>query len=77
MEIMKLIIKEDFHRGTHYLFLVSYHKVTLFEKKGDIKLISLISMYHLNLLWAWAGSLKIKMQIHKLLFILTLFSSFA
>ena len=48
MEIMKLTIKEDFHPGTHYLFLFSYHKITLFEKKYDIKLITLISMYHLK-----------------------------
>ena len=45
---MKLTIKEDFHSGTHYLFSFSYHKITLFEKKNDIKLISLISMYHLK-----------------------------
>ena len=48
MEIMKLTIKEDFHRGTHYLFSFSYHKITLFEKKYDIKLFALISMYHLK-----------------------------
>ena len=48
MEIMKLTIKEDFHGRTHYLFSLSYHKITLFEKKYDIKLINLISMYHLK-----------------------------
>ena len=47
MDIMKLTVK-DFHRGTHYLFSFSYHKITLFEKKYDIKLITLISMYHLK-----------------------------
>ena len=31
-------------------FSFSYHKITLFEKKYDIKLICLISMYHLKLL---------------------------
>ena len=48
MEIMKLTIKEDFHRGKHCLFTFSYQKITLFVKKYDIKLITLISMYHLN-----------------------------
>ena len=43
MEIMELTIKEDFHCGTHYLFSFSYHKIT-FEKKYDIKLITLISI---------------------------------
>ena len=47
MEIMRLTIEEDFHRGTHYLFSFSYHKIT-FEKKYDIKLIILISMYNLK-----------------------------
>ena len=45
---MKLTIKEDFHHGTRYLFSFSYHKITLFEKKYGIKLITLISMYHLK-----------------------------
>ena len=45
MEIMKLTIKEDFHSGTAF-FSFSYHKITLFEKKYDIKLIILIPMYH-------------------------------
>ena len=44
---MKLTIEEDFHRGTHFLSF-SYHKIILFEKKYDIKLITLISMYHLK-----------------------------
>ena len=44
---MKLAIKEDFHSGTGFLSF-SYHKITLFEKKYDIKLIALISMYHLK-----------------------------
>ena len=48
MEIMKLTIKEDFHHGTCYLFSFSYHKITLFENKYVIKLITLISMYHLK-----------------------------
>ena len=48
MEIMKLTIREDFHRGTVF-FSFSYHKTTLFEKKYDIKLIILISMYHCEL----------------------------
>ena len=29
-------------------FSISYHKITLFDKKYDIKLITLISMYHLK-----------------------------
>ena len=29
-------------------FSFSYHKITLFENKYDIKLITLISMYHLK-----------------------------
>ena len=47
LEIMKLTIKEDFHHGTVF-FSFSYHKITLSEKKYDIKLITLISMYHLK-----------------------------
>ena len=39
MEIIKLTIKEDFHRGTLYLFSFSYHTIKLFEKKYEIKLI--------------------------------------
>ena len=48
MEIMKLTAQEDFHCGM-FFFSFSYHKITLFEKKYDIKLIILISMYHLKL----------------------------
>ena len=50
MEIMKLTIKEDLHDGKYYLSTFSYHKITLFEKKYDIKLITLISIYHLKTL---------------------------
>ena len=46
-EIMKLTIKEDFHCGA-VSFSFSYHKITLFEKEYDIKLIAIISMYHLE-----------------------------
>ena len=49
MEIMKLTIIEDFRRGTIFSCF-SYHKTTLFENKYGIKLITLISMCHLNLL---------------------------
>ena len=48
---MKLTINEDFHCRTHCLFSFSYYKVTLFEKKYDIKSITLIFMYHLRLLF--------------------------
>ena len=48
MEIMKLTIKEDFRRGTDFSCF-SYHKITLFENKYGIKLITSISMYHLTL----------------------------
>ena len=47
MEIITLTIREDFHRG-HVFFSFSYHKITLFEKKYDIKLITLSSMCHLK-----------------------------
>ena len=47
MEIMKLTIKEDFHSGMLF-FSFSYHKITSFEKKYDIKLITLIFMHHLK-----------------------------
>ena len=49
MEIMKLTIKEDFRGGTVFSCF-SYHKIPLFENKYGIKLITLIFMYHLNLL---------------------------
>ena len=74
MEIMKLTIKEDFHCGTCYLSSFAYHKITLFEKKYVVKLITLISMYHLCEL---AGSFKIKMKMYKLLLVVTLFRSFS
>ena len=45
---MKLTAQEDFHCGM-FFFSFSYHEITLFEKKYDIKLIILISMYHLKL----------------------------
>ena len=60
MEIMKLTIKEDVHRGTCYLFSFSYHKITLFEKKYVIDLITLISMYHLKSLVSLQAHLKLK-----------------
>ena len=72
---MKLTIKEDFHHGKHYLFSSSYHNITLFEKKYDIKLTTLVSMYHLKSLMSFGRSLKIKMQTQKLLFVLTLLRS--
>ena len=43
MEIMKVTIKEDFHRGTVFLVVLSQNHII--EKKYDIKLITLISMY--------------------------------
>ena len=42
------VVKEDFHHGTHNLFSFSYHKTALFETKYEIKLITLMSMYHLK-----------------------------
>ena len=71
MEIMKLTIKEEFHPGTDF-FSFSYHKITLFEKKYDLKLITLIKP-----LVSLDRFLKFKMQMYKLLFVLTLFRSFA
>ena len=74
MEIMKLTIKEDFHRGKYYLFMFSYHKIIFFETKYVIKLITLIiSKTSCEL----AGSCKIKMQMYKLFLVLTLFRSFS
>ena len=58
-------IKEDFHRGTHYRFSLFSQKITLLEKKYDIKLITLISMYHLKPLVSLTGSLKIKTHMNK------------
>ena len=78
MEIMKLTIEEDFHRGTCYLFSFSYHKIKLFEKKYVSKLITLSSMYvPFKISCELAGSFKAKMQIYKLLLVLTLFRSFS
>ena len=62
------------HCGTYYLFSFSYRKITLFEKKYVIKLITLISMYHLKPL---VSLQKIKMQMYKLLLVFTLFRSFS
>ena len=45
---MKVTIEEDFHCGTRYLFKFSYHEIRLFEKKYEIRLITLISVYHLK-----------------------------
>ena len=45
---MELTINKDFRRGTCYPFSFSYHKITLFEKKYVLKLITLLSMYHLK-----------------------------
>ena len=58
-------------------FSFSYRKITLFVKKYDIKLIALISMYYLEPLVSLDRFIKIKMQMYKLLFVLTLFRSFA
>ena len=78
MEIMKLTIKEDFHRGICCLFSFSHKKITLFLKKYDIKSITLISMYQpFKTSCELAGSFKIKMQMYKLVFVLTLFRSFS
>ena len=63
MEIIRLTIKDDFHRETCYFFSFSYHKITLFEKKYVIKLIPLISMYNFETSCELAGSFKIKMQM--------------
>ena len=47
LDIMKLTVKEDFHRGTVF-FLVFLSQNHIFLKKYDFKLITLISMYHLK-----------------------------
>ena len=52
-------------------FSFSCHKITSFENKYGIKLITSISMYHLKPLVSRAGSIKIKMQMYKLLLVLT------
>ena len=41
-------------------FSFSYHKITLFENKYGIKLITLISMYHLKPLVSLQVQLKLK-----------------
>ena len=63
MDIMKLTIKEDFHRGKHYLSTFFLKRIGLFAKRYDIKFITLISMYHLNLLCACVGQLSMWLQI--------------
>ena len=74
MEIMKLTMKEDVHCGTHYYCSFSNDKIVLFEKKYDIRLITLISMYHLKPLVSLGSFMKkSETQIYKLLFVLTLF----
>ena len=64
---MQLTIKEYFHRGTVF-FSFSYHKITLLEKKYDIKLINLIPMYHLTLLRWGGGYGKIAYPLADLIF---------
>ena len=64
MEIIKLTIKEDLLRGTCYLFSFSQYKITLFEKKYVIKLITLISMHHLKSLVGLQFHLKLKELCH-------------
>ena len=58
-------------------FSFTYHKITFFEKKYDIKLITLISMYHLKALVSLDRFIKNKNADVQLLFVLTLFRSFA
>ena len=48
MKIMKLTIKERFPPWDTLFFQFLYHKITLFEKKYYIKLITFISVYHLK-----------------------------
>ena len=57
----------------HISFSLSCHKITLFDKKYDIRLVTLISMSHLKPLVSLVRFIKIKMQMYKLLFVLTLF----
>ena len=45
IEIMKITVKEDFHRGRVFFLLP---QITLFEKKYDIKFFTSISMYDLK-----------------------------
>ena len=56
MEIMKLTIKEDFCYGMVFSCF-SYHKITLFENKYGIKLITLIKCYALFLKSDWLVAL--------------------
>ena len=58
-------------------FSFLYHKIALFENKYVIKLITLISMYHFKTYCDLTGSITIKMQMYKLLLVLTLFRSFS
>ena len=60
----------------HVFFPISYHKITLFEKKYNIKLMASISMYHLKPLLSLDRFIKIKMQMRKLIFVLKLFRFF-
>ena len=48
MEIIECTNEEDFHRKKHYVIWFSSQKIILFEKKYDLKLITLISVYHLK-----------------------------
>ena len=59
-------------------FSFSYHKIILFENKYGIKLITLINLHvPFKTSCELAGSVKIKMQMYKLLLVLTLFRSFS
>ena len=77
MEIVKLTIKEDFHRGACYLFSFSYQTITLFEKKYVIKVNYFNFHVPFKTSCELAGSFKIKMQMYKLLLALTLFRFFS
>ena len=59
-------------------FSFSYHKITLFEKKYVIKLITNYFNFDVQFKTSCelAGSFKIKMQMYRLLLVLTLFRSF-
>ena len=63
--------------GHVIFFSFSYHKITSVETKYVIKLITLISTYHLKTSCELAGSFKIEMQMYKLLLVLTLFRFFS
>ena len=64
MEIMKLTVKRRFPLSDMQSFSLSYHKITLFEKKYVIKLITLISMYYLKPLVSLQVHLKLKELCH-------------